>query len=109
MNGFLAETKYTIKNILHNHWADFGLPFFRFSFARTTTKVNVVAFSKGAQNDLAADFQGFIRFTNIKSEISLASIIHLELKTTPAISAIQCNHSLPVIGFFVILQCYWEE
>lgn len=56
-----------------------------------------------------ADFQGYVRFTNIKSEISLASIIHLELKTTPAISAIQCNHSLPVIGFFVILQCYWEE
>lgn len=77
MNGFLAETKYTIKNILHNHWADFGLPFFRFSFARTTTKVNVVAFSKGAQNDLAADFQGFIRFTNIKSETFQEEFVYL--------------------------------
>lgn len=56
-----------------------------------------------------ADSQRFICFTNDKSEISLASIIYLELKTAPAISAIQCNHSLPVIGFFVILQCYWEE
>lgn len=56
-----------------------------------------------------ADSQRFICFTNDKSEISWASIIYLELKTAPAISAIQCNHSLQVIGFFVILQCYWEE
>lgn len=56
-----------------------------------------------------ADSQRFICFTNDKSEISWASIIYLELKTAPAISAIQCNHSLLVIIFFVILWCYWEE
>ena len=36
MNGFLAETKYTIKNILHNHWADFGSPFLLLWTGRTT-------------------------------------------------------------------------
>ena len=56
-----------------------------------------------------ADFQQFICFTNIKSETSLPCVIYLEIKTAQSISAIQCNHSLLVIIFFVILWCYWEE
>lgn len=41
---------------------------FRFSFARAITKVNAAGWSKWAQNDIIADFQRFIYFTNDKSE-----------------------------------------
>lgn len=46
MNGVLAETKYTIKNILHNHWADFGSPFY--NSVLNVIKENVEVLSKRA-------------------------------------------------------------